>query len=184
MAASSRMANFTAAPPAGRNSARYSRSITDSQSASGSGGVVSTSIGWFQDEANGVVVVLLAGFVEQGQPFATLPPGGPTEFEAASVAVRRVGLPVQPQQVGDEFLLRIVSAGGRQQSQQIMQVRQRNQGTLARLAGTPRRILGARLAVVEHEQAVEELACVEPLRPLLQRLELGGDEARPDAFFQ
>src|SRR6476646_2400813 len=104
---SSRMANFTAAPPAGTNSVRYSRSTTDSHSASGSGSVVRTSIGRFHDEADGVVVVLLACLIEQGQPPSTLAPSRPAEFEAASAAVGRVGLPIQTQQVGDELLLRI-----------------------------------------------------------------------------
>src|SRR5690349_19316375 len=113
LAASSRMASFTAAPPAGRNSARYSRSTRDSHSASGSGGVLSTSIGRIQDKTDCVVVVLFAGLVEQGEPLAALPPGGAGELEPPPRAVGRVRLPIQPQQVGYELLQRIVGAGGR-----------------------------------------------------------------------
>ena len=113
--------------------------------------------------------MLFAGLVEQGQPLAALAPGGPGEFEAMPVASRCIGLPVQPQQVGDKFLLWIVGTGGGQQGQQIMQIRQRDQRSLARSGGSPRRVFSARRALVEREEPIEEPASVEPIGALLQR---------------
>src|SRR3954467_1371818 len=81
IAGSSRMATFTDAPPPGTKPDRYSRSMTVSHSATGSGAVVSTSIGRLQDEADGVIVVLLAGLVEYGQALAALASGRAAKFE-------------------------------------------------------------------------------------------------------
>ena len=55
---------------------------------------------------------------------------------------------------------------------------------MARLVGTPCRILGTRLAVVEQKQAVQKLTGVEPIGALLQRFELGGHEAWSDTLLE
>src|SRR3954449_10763594 len=120
IAAWSRMAIFKAPPPSAMKPDRYSRSVTLSHSASGSGVVVSTSTGRLQDKPDGVVVVMVAALVEQGQPLAALASGRAAEFEPVSLTRRGLGLWVEPQQVRHELLLRVVRGGGRQQRELIV----------------------------------------------------------------
>src|SRR5882757_3379742 len=133
-AASSPITNFAAAPPARRKSLKYSRSITGSQSFGCNGSVRISSIAWVRDEPHGVVVVLRAGLVEQGQAFCSLGAGGAAQFETVAAAGAGIGGAVEPQQVDQELLDWIIDCGGRQQRQYVVQ---RGEGDQRSLTGAP-----------------------------------------------
>src|SRR4051812_2388475 len=109
------MTNFAAAPPALRNSAKYSRSITPSQSFGFNGSVRISSIWCVRDKPHGIVIMLGAALIEHRQAFGALGAGGATQFEAVGAGGASVGVAVEAQQIDKEFLDRVIRRRGRQQ---------------------------------------------------------------------
>src|SRR5208283_333101 len=183
-AASSATTNLAAAPPAGRYSAKYSPSMICNHRSSFSFWTSRTCIALLGHEPDRVVVVLRAGLIEDGQAPGALGAGRAAKLEPVAAAGAAVGLAIQAQQVAEEFFHRVVGGGGRQQREQFVQLHERDERAFAGPVRVPVRGASGGERLIRLEQAVEEAARIEPVRPLLQRAQLCGQEAGADAPLQ